>query len=89
MEERLKKIEEELSTIKQRNQRVEANKAWETSFFRIITVAIITYIIASMVLYFIGIENYLLNALIPATGYLLSTLSLPPIKRWWVKKYLK
>jgi len=48
-----------------------------------------TYIIASAVMYAIGIANYLLSALIPTIGYFLSTQSLPVIKRWWIKKFFK
>lgn len=81
MEERLQKIEE-------RNARVEADKAWETSWFRIILISVITYIVASLVLWLIGAENYLLGALIPTVGYFLSTLSIPFLKKWWINNYL-
>ena len=87
MEDRLQKLETELEVIKQRNLKVEADKAWEISIFRKITIAVITYIVASTVLYFIGVSNYLLSALIPTLGFLLSTLSLKFIKSWWVNKY--
>ncbi|OGE83721.1 MAG: hypothetical protein A3B23_02000 [Candidatus Colwellbacteria bacterium RIFCSPLOWO2_01_FULL_48_10] len=86
MEERLQKIEEELLAVKERNKRVEADKAWETSVLRVFLIATITYLTASVALLFIGIENYFLNALIPTIGYLLSTLSIPPIKKWWIRK---
>jgi hypothetical protein len=86
MEERINKIEQELSGIKERNARVEAEKAWETSSFRKATIAVVTYILASLVLYFIGIQNFYLSALIPTIGYILSTLSLPFVKRWWIGK---
>lgn len=84
MEDRLGKIEQELRGIKERNAKVEGEKAWEVSFFRKITIAVTTYIIASMALYAIGVPNFLLSALIPTIGYLLSTLSLPGIKDWWI-----
>ncbi len=35
MEEKLQKLEKEVAAIKERNLRVEADKAWETSSFRI------------------------------------------------------
>jgi len=35
MEDKIQKIEREIETIKERNLRVEADKAWETSSFRI------------------------------------------------------
>ena len=76
MEDRLNKIETELEVIKKRNLKVEADKAWEISLFRKIVVAVITYIVAAAALYFIGVSNYLLSAVIPTLGFILSTLSL-------------
>lgn len=89
MEERIKKIEKEIEIIKARNLRVEADKAWEISKFRIICILVITYIIASIVLFLIGSKNYLLNAFIPTVGYYLSIQSLPFIKKWWINKFIK
>ncbi len=82
-------IEKEILAIKERNVRVEADKAWERSSVRILSVAAITYIIASLVLYLIGVANFLESALIPTIGYLLSTQSLPVIKRWWVAGFME
>ena len=80
--------DEKIKKILERNKRVEADKAWETSWFQKITIVISTYIIASMVFYVIASKRPLLDALIPTIGYFLSTLSLPVIKRWWIKKHL-
>lgn len=82
-------IEEEINLIKERNKKVESDKAWETSPVRILSVAVLTYIITAIVFYFIGVKNFLLSALIPTTGYYLSTQSLPIIKKWWVNKIYK
>ena len=87
MEERIKKLEEEIEVIKQRNAKVEADKAWETSYFRVLLISGIIYVIAVKVMYFIGSENYFLNALVPAIGYFLSVQSLPFIKKWWIKSH--
>ena len=89
MEEKIQKIEKEIEIIKERNLRVGADKAWEISSFRIFSITTITYIIASMVLYFIGVKNFLLNAFVPAAGFFLSVQSLPVIKRWWIRKFLE
>ncbi|OGI76303.1 hypothetical protein A3C67_00290 [Candidatus Nomurabacteria bacterium RIFCSPHIGHO2_02_FULL_42_19] len=89
MEERIKKLEEEIEVIKQRNAKVEADKAWETSYFRVFLISAIIYVIAIKVMYFIGSENYFLNALVPAIGYFLSVQSLPFIKKWWIKNHNK
>ena len=81
-------IEKEIATIKERNLRVEADKAWETSKTRILLITAITYVIAALVLYLIGIQSYLSSALIPTVGYFLSTQSLPFVKRHWTKRYV-
>lgn len=87
MEEKIQKLEKEISDIEERNLRVEADKAWETSNFRIFSITIITYIIAAFVLYFIGAKNFLLNALVPTIGFFLSVQSLPAVKKWWIKSF--
>ena len=81
-------LEQEIQTIKDRNARVEAEKAWETSGFRIGSIAIVTYFIAAIVLRLIGATNFLLGAFVPAIGYVLSTQSLPALRKWWIKKYI-
>jgi len=79
-------LEGRIQQIEERNRRVEADKAWETSVFRKVSVAIATYVIAVLLLFAINNNQPWLNALIPVAGYLLSTLSLPFIKNRWIKK---
>ena len=74
---------EDLEQIKERNKKVELDKAWETSLTRRSLIAILTYFIAVLFMYRIDIAEPFLNAFVPAGGYLLSTLSLPIIKHWW------
>ena len=76
-------IEEEIQNIRERNKRVEIDKAWETSWTRRMFITVVTYIIASIWLLVIHDTKPLLKALVPTIGYLLSTLSLPFIKSWW------
>lgn len=82
-------LEQEINLIKERNKKVESDKAWETSPFRILSVTIITYTITAIVFYFIGVTNYFVSALIPTVGYYLSTQSLPIIKKWWIDTFYK
>lgn len=77
----------EINSIRERNKKVETDKAWEVSKTRIATIAIITYFAAALLLYLIGAERIWLGALVPVLGYYLSTQSLSGIKKWWVKKY--
>ncbi len=82
-------LKKEIDLIKERNKKVEADKAWETSIFRVVSIVVMTYIVTAVVFYFIGVNNFLLNALIPTLGFYLSTQSLPFIKKWWVEKIYK
>lgn len=82
-------LEKEIQAIKERNTRVEGDKAWETSVFRKVLLAGITYVIASVALYVIGTPDFYLGALIPTLGFLLSTLTLPMIKRWWIREHFR
>jgi hypothetical protein len=85
----LSSLEKRLVAIEQRNRRVEIDKAWEGSTFRKILIAAFTYIAIGLYLKFvIGIDP-LLNAIVPATGFLLSTLTLPYFKNLWTKHIYK
>lgn len=82
-------VEHELRLIKERNLRVEADKAWETSGARTLCIGAMTYVSVAIVFYLIGVSNPLLNAFVPTCAFTISTRSLPFIKRWWIKKYYK
>lgn len=75
--------------ILKRNARVEGDKAWETSRTRRAIIAFLTYLTASVFLKLIGNDAPFINALVPFGGYLFSTLSLPIVKDWWIKRYNK
>lgn len=79
-------IEERLFEIEERNARVEMDKAWETSWTRRITIVVLTYAIVATFLSRVHPENMWLDALIPCAGYVLSTLSIPALKRAWIKR---
>ncbi len=76
-------IEKEIELIRQRNARVENDKAWEISWTRRLFITSSTYVIAGIWLVLIHDTYPWLKAFVPAVGYLLSTLSLPVIKHWW------
>jgi len=76
--------QEKIESIKDRNKRVELDKAWETSFVRRGFIACVTYGIAVWFMWSIGVEDAYLNALVPMGGYILSTLSLPFLKQRWI-----
>ena len=78
-------IEQRLEEIERRNKRVELDKRWETSVIRRVFVAFFTYISIALYFYAIKIDKPFLNALVPTIGFLLSTLSLPYIRKIWEK----
>ncbi len=77
-------LEENIASILERNKRVEAEKAWEVSFTRRLFLMLLIYLTAAVLLWMTNEQNFLLLSLIPALGYLLSTLSLPWVKRLWM-----
>jgi len=81
----LQNLEIRISKIEERNRKVEKDKAWETSFTRRILLIIFTYLAIALYMLAIGLENPWLNAIIPSTGFLLSTLTLPIFKNLWIK----
>lgn len=79
-------MQEALARLEERNRRVEADKAWETSWARRLFLAALTYVFAVLVLRSVGTPNVHWAAVWPPVGYLLSTLSLPPLKRLWLRR---
>lgn len=84
-----KKLEQEISKIKERNSRVEGDKAWEISLFRKVLVAILTYIVIVLFFYFADLSKPFINAIVPTIGFVLSTLSVPVFKNLWIKYWYK
>jgi len=83
-EEIISKIE----AIDKRNKIVEADKAWELSLCRRLFISGATYLTAAIWLELINDTYPWLKAFVPTVAYLLSTLSLPTIKRKWISKQL-
>jgi preprotein translocase subunit SecF len=82
----MENIEKEIEEIKERNRRVEMDKAWETSLTRKILIAILTYIVIVLFFYFADFPKPFVNAIVPTLGFLLSTLSILVAKRVWIKQ---
>ena len=73
IEERVATLEKELQEIRLRNLKVENDKSWEISRFRVLLVAIIAYVTCGLVFIAIGVTQPFLSSLIPTVGYVLST----------------
>ncbi|MBI5123583.1 hypothetical protein HZA75_07025 [Candidatus Roizmanbacteria bacterium] len=82
-------LEKEILAIKNRNKKVEIDKAWETSWARKFLLMIFTYLAIGFYLRAINIEKPWLNAIVPSIGFLLSTLTLPFFKKIWEKYFNK
>lgn len=79
-------LEDRVTTLETRNKRVESDKAWETSWTRRIAIMALTYLTVVAYLHFVIKTEPWLNALVPVTGFLLSTLTVGYLKKSWVKR---
>lgn len=82
-------IKKEIGLIKERNSRVEADKAWETSWTRKLLILLLTY--AVIVVFFLVAElpDPFLNALVPSIAFVISTFTVGFVKSWWLRKVYK
>ncbi|MFC1615878.1 hypothetical protein ACFL21_01950 [Patescibacteria group bacterium] len=85
----IQEIQKEIDKIKKRNKRVEIDKAWETSWARKIIILILTYFVVVLFFYFAELPDPLINAIVPAGAFVLSTLSIPLIKKLWIRNLNK
>lgn len=83
----MEELKNEIEKIKQRNAKVELDKAWETSLARRLCICILTYIVVVIYTYSTSkINNMWLSSLVPVIGFTLSTLSLKYIRKQWEKR---
>lgn len=85
----ISELEKRISAIETRNRKVEGDKAWETSGTRKILLVVFTYLSIGLYMWVIKVNQPWLNAIIPSLGFLLSTLTLPYYKNWWLSKQKK
>ena len=78
-------LEKEVIGIKERNKRVEVDKAWETSFTRRALVVVLTYFVIVVFFYSAGLPDPFINAIVPALAFVLSTFSMPLFKKMWLR----
>lgn len=76
-------IEARIVAIEARNDKKDLDKAWERSWTRKLFIVMMTYIFASLYLYVIGARQPFLNAIVPASGFMLSHLSLKQVEDLW------
>ena len=83
----IEELAKQVKEIEKRNQRVEADKAWETSRIRKLVILLLTYIVVLIFFIVAELPRPFTNALIPTLAFALSTSTLPFVKRWWLKRY--
>jgi hypothetical protein len=83
----LETLQKDIDEIKERNRRVEKDKAWEISLTRKVIIAILTYIVVVIFFLAADLPHPFVNSLVPALAFLLSTLTLPLFKKMWIKKH--
>lgn len=81
----LEDLQKEIDEIKSRNKRVEADKAWETSWTRRLLVLALTYIVIVIFFFVAKLPDPFANAVVPSVAFLLSTMTVPLFKKWWTR----
>lgn len=78
-------LKAEIEKIRQRNEKVEADKAWEISLTRRILITVLTYIGIVILFFVAGLPRPFINSIVPAIAFLLSTLTLTFFKKIWLE----
>jgi hypothetical protein len=80
-------LEDRVSAIEERNKKVEADKAWETSWIRMVLLSVLTYLLMVLFMWSADLSRPFTNAIIPSLAFVLSTLSFPAVKKWWIRRF--
>ncbi len=79
-------LEKRIAELEARNKRVEADKAWEGSWARKVSIMTVTYFVVASYLYFVVHVDPWINAVVPVVGFFLSTLTIGLFKKIWISK---
>ena len=82
----MENLEERIQKIEERNARVEADKAWEVSFTRRIILVVLTYVVVGITFMVIDVVKPWMNAIIPASAFMISTFTISFVKTRWLRK---
>ncbi len=85
----MQNLEQKIEQIEKRNQKVEGDKAWETSWSRKLLLTIFTYFAIGIYLRVIGVPRPWQNAIVPAVAFMISTLTMPWFKKFWLRYFYK
>lgn len=81
---KIEDLEKEIEKIKERNKRVEGDKAWENSWMRRFLIILLTYIVIVIFFYFAELPKPFINSVVPALAFFISTLTLSIFKKIWL-----
>lgn len=83
-----KDLEKRVVAIENRNKKVEFDKAWEVSWTRRIFIMVIIYVTIGFYLHFVVHISPWINGLVPVIGYIISTITIERLKKWWIKNQI-
>lgn len=86
LEKEIESLRLEMEKIKERNKRVETDKAWETSKTRNLFIALSAFTLIYIVMRQVNADHPLENALLGSIAYYLSTQSYGILRSWWLKR---
>ncbi|HRY91546.1 MAG TPA: hypothetical protein P5229_04375 [Candidatus Gracilibacteria bacterium] len=81
----IEELQNEIREIKSRNRRVEADKAWETSWQRKVIIVAMTYFVVVIFFFTARLPEPFINAIVPSLAFILSSASLPVFKKIYLK----
>ena len=82
----IQNLENRTIELESRNNRVEADKAWETSWQRRLAVMVLTYAVVASYLHFVVHISPWINAVVPVVGFFLSGITISLLKKLWLTK---
>lgn len=82
----IEELKNEIDIIKERNARVELDKAWETSLTRKLLILVLTYFVVVIFFFVTKSPSPFVSALVPTLGFFLSTLTVPWVKEMWLRR---
>ena len=82
----LKQLKDDIKKIKERNKRVELDKAWGTNWTRRIIITLLTYIVIVIFFYFAQLPRPFINSIVPSLAFLISGFTLSIFKNLWMER---
>lgn len=81
-------LQNQIMLLQLRNEEKESEKGWETSFFRMVCICLLTW--CTMVVYFKSVihlqtKDAFINSIVPVIGFSLSSFSLRFLKKLWLR----